>query len=246
MADKPAVDAVSAAMKAIFDQVSPDKPEDRRAWDSGQSGITLTSRQLWQLMLDGLAAATPHLAPAPDSLRIEAVTYRDPELSGEEGNLLVVYANGMPVPVEHTIVDPAGGFYDTASWDQRRAAATATASPLVAQQIQAWFDLGADTEHVTGRRDPSDQLVAVGWVSSSHREHRALIPRSVLVAAAKDTDDDVYVNDDGTLRAEAFLGLVTGEFHAVLARFEPDSPDDVEDRTWQHVTDLADTPGGAP
>lgn len=244
MADKPRVDAVSAAMKAIFDQVGPDEPGARRTWDSGQSAIALTSWQLWQLMLDGLAAAAPHLAPRPDGERVEAVTYRDSDLDGEAGNQLAVFINGVPVTVEHTIIDPGAGDCDADTWNQRCEAAAASASPLAARQIHDWFAVGADTEYVTAPRDPQDPLVRVVWESRATIQHEALIPRSVLAAAAENTDDGDYMLEDGSIYQDAFSGVVTGDFHAVLARFEPESPNDVDNRDWVHVEET-DTPGGA-
>ncbi|WP_157495393.1 hypothetical protein [Kutzneria sp. 744] len=52
------------------------------------------------------------------------------------------------------------------------------------------------------------------------------------------------VNDEGTLAGHLFFGLVDGAFHALLERYELDTPDDAGTRDWVSVTDPA--PDQAP
>lgn len=155
MATTPQADAISAAMKAIFDQVSPDEPGARRAWDSGQSSIPLTNRQLMQLMLDGLKAAAPFLAPRPAGERIETVIYRDPDGRGADGMRFALFINGLPVDAgEPEIIDPGAG-YERHDWDESCEHAAGGASPLAAQVIRDWYADGAETEFITSVTDPA-------------------------------------------------------------------------------------------
>lgn len=241
MATTPPADAMSAAWAAMHAQLNLEHPDDRRTWESGTGEVTLTISTLRQLLTSGLAAAAQHLAPAPDGQRVEVITYRDPDLYDRAGDRHTVFINGISVQqVERTVIDPsATGVVDEDSWNERCAVSAATASPLAAQRIRDYAALGAETNYVTGHPDLRDPYVEVKWTATTTTEYTAQIPRGVLLAAAKQTDE-ALVDEDGTLAATLFYGLVYGPaFHTLLAQYELDPPDDAGTRDWISVVDPA-------
>lgn len=245
MATQPPADAMSAALAAMLAQLDLTHPDDLQAWESGTGSVMLDSATFRRLVTTGLEAAAQHLCPPAGGQRVEVVAYRDPDLEERDSDQLAVFVNGVPAAIERTVIDPRSvGVTDQDSWDERCGASAATASPLAAKRIRAFGDLGAETNFVTGHPDMRDPRVKVTWIAHTSTQHTAEIPRSVLVAAAKQTDE-AFINEDGTLADALFFGLVDGAaFHAVLEAYELTPPEDASTRDWVDVVDPA--PDQAP